>query len=111
MDAPAPLLRVEGLTVHFRIRRGISRKSVDIAHAVDDVTFEMRRGRTLALVGESGSGKTTVAEAILQLTKPTAGRIIIDGTDMSTMSRGERRVQRRRLQIVFQDPTRCLTHA
>lgn len=103
-DTATPLVRIEDLTVHFRIRRGISRKSVDIVHAVDDVTLEMQAGRTVALVGESGSGKTTVAEAVLQLTKPTSGRILLNGRDLNSMSRRERRANRHKVQIVFQDP-------
>ena len=63
---------VEGLTVHFRLRRGWTKKSVDLVHAVDEVSFEVQRGQTLALVGESGSGKTTVAESVLQLNRPTS---------------------------------------
>ena len=59
------LLSVEGLNVHFRIRRGLSKRSDDVVHAVDDVSLEIRRGETLALVGESGCGKTTVARAVL----------------------------------------------
>jgi oligopeptide transport system ATP-binding protein len=99
-----PVVRIENLTVHFRMRRGLSRKSVTIVHAADDVTLEIPRGQTLGLVGESGSGKTTVAEAVLQLNKPTSGRILLDGRDLSQMSRGERRASRRKVQIVFQDP-------
>ena len=100
----APLLRAEDLTVHFRLRRGWSRKSVDIVHAVDDVSFEVHRGQTLALVGESGSGKTTVAESILQLNTPTSGRILLDGLDLSKLSRRERKKNRRKVQMVLQDP-------
>jgi oligopeptide transport system ATP-binding protein len=98
------LLSVEGLTVHFRIRRGVSKKSVQVVHAADDVSFTIDRGETLALVGESGSGKTTVAEAILQLNKPTAGRICFEDRCISDLKGSERRAVQRRVQIVFQDP-------
>ena len=98
------LLSVEDLTVHFRQRRGISGKSVDIIHAADDVSFAIDRGETLALVGESGSGKTTVAEAVLQLNKPTAGRISLDGVGYAEMKARARREMKRHVQIVFQDP-------
>ena len=67
------LLAVDGLTVHFRIRRGLLKRSDDVVHAVDDVSFDLDAGRTLALVGESGCGKSTVARAVLQLNRPTAG--------------------------------------
>jgi oligopeptide transport system ATP-binding protein len=103
-NGDAPLLRVEDLTVHFRLRRGLSRKSVDVVHAVDDVSLEMHRGQTLALVGESGSGKTTVAETVMQLTKPTSGRILLDGLDLSSLSRRKRRASRHKVQMVLQDP-------
>lgn len=103
-NGDTPLLRVEDLTVHFRLRRGISRKSVAVVHAVDDVTLEIHRGQTLALVGESGSGKTTVAETVMQLTKPTSGRILLDGLDLSSVSRRERRESRHKVQMVLQDP-------
>ena len=69
------LLSVHDLTVHYRIRRGLSRRSDDIVHAVDNVSLDVEKGETLALVGESGCGKTTVARAVLQLVEPTTGRI------------------------------------
>ena len=65
----APLLTVEDLTVHFKIRRGLTRKSIDVVHAADDIGFALEKGTTLALVGESGSGKTTVAQAVLGLNR------------------------------------------
>jgi oligopeptide transport system ATP-binding protein len=98
------LLSVEGLTVHFRVRRGLSRKSMLVVHAVDDVSFGIEAGETLALVGESGSGKTTVAEALLQLNKPTSGRVCFEGRGVTEHSARERRDMKRRVQIVFQDP-------
>jgi oligopeptide transport system ATP-binding protein len=98
------LLAVDGLTVHFRRRRGLSRKSVDIVHAVDDVSFVVEHGETVALVGESGSGKTTVAEAVLQLNKPTSGRILFEDVCLTNMRGRARRDMKRHVQIVFQDP-------
>ena len=99
-----PLLSVEDLTVHFRVRHGFSRKSADIVHAVDRVSFEIDRGETLALVGESGSGKTTVAETVMQLTRATAGSATFAGKDLRTLSGRESRELKQRIQIVFQDP-------
>ena len=85
----APLLQVEDLTVHFRIKTGLSKKSADVVHAVDDVSLAIARGETVALVGESGSGKTTVARAVLGLNAPTAGTIPFDGRDLTAL-KGER---------------------
>jgi oligopeptide transport system ATP-binding protein len=104
-----PLLQVEGLTVHFLVKKGLSKKSVDVVHAADDVSFSITQGETLALVGESGSGKTTVARAVLQLNKPTSGTIAFLGRDLATLRRGERRGHMRNAQVVFQDPYSSLS--
>ncbi len=72
--------------------------------AVDDVSFSIRTGETLALVGESGSGKTTVGRCILRLVEPTAGTILFDGSDLLTLSASGLRQMRRNMQMVFQDP-------
>jgi oligopeptide/dipeptide ABC transporter ATP-binding protein len=98
------LLTVQGLTVHFRLRRGSLGKSAEVVHAVDGVSFSIEAGETLALVGESGSGKSTVAEAVLQLNTPTAGTIYLDGIDLTKLSRRDRQAMKSRVQIVFQDP-------
>jgi oligopeptide transport system ATP-binding protein len=100
----APLLAVQDLTVHFKVRRGITRKSTEVVHAVDGVSFTIAPGATLALVGESGSGKTTVAETVMQLTRATGGKVIFDGKDWGTLSGRASRELRRRIQVVFQDP-------
>ena len=96
------IIRVEGLTKEFDIRG--AKKGNDTFLAVDNVSFELRRGTTLAVVGESGSGKSTAANMILQLLEPTAGKIFFDGKDTSTMTRTELFQLRRRLQAVFQNP-------
>ncbi|MEQ1937431.1 ABC transporter ATP-binding protein [Mesorhizobium sp. CN5-321] len=93
-----PLLSVQGLTKHFPARNG------RIVHAVEDVSFEVRRGSTVGLVGESGSGKTTAGRAILRLIEPTSGKALFDGVDLFSLSAKEMRAYRRKLQIVFQDP-------
>ena len=72
--------------------------------AVDDVSLDVRRGRTLALVGESGSGKTTTARLLLRLTDPTSGRIEFDGADITSLHGSELRALRRRMQVVYQNP-------
>lgn len=106
---PSSLLEVVGLTVHFGVRKGLSKKSADVVHAADDVSFTIRQGETLALVGESGSGKTTVARAVLQLKKPTAGTILFQGNDVATLRGASRRSLMRDAQVVFQDPYSSLS--
>ena len=96
------IIRVENLTKEFDIRG--AKKGQDTFLAVDDVSFELRRGTTLAVVGESGSGKSTAANMVLQLLKPTEGKVYFDGEDTSQMSEGELFRLRRRLQAVFQNP-------
>jgi oligopeptide transport system ATP-binding protein len=98
------LLRVEDLVMHFPIYRGVIRRQVGAVHAVDGVSFDIKRGETLGLVGESGCGKTTTGRAILQLYKPTAGHVYYDDTDLTTLRREEMRWMRREMQMIFQDP-------
>src|SRR5581483_2216935 len=106
-EAPAEggvLLEVKELKVHFPVRRGLLRRTVGSVRAVDGVSLELRRGRTLALVGESGCGKTTTGKAILQLIRPSAGAVLFRGQDLAAKSRTELRPLRSAMQIIFQDP-------
>ena len=96
------IIRAEHLTKEFDIRG--AKKGNDTFLAVDDVSFELRRGTTLAVVGESGSGKSTAANMVLHLLTPTKGTVYFDGQDTSTMSEAELFRLRRRLQAVFQNP-------
>jgi peptide/nickel transport system ATP-binding protein len=105
---PTPLLRLEGLQVHFPIRRGVLKRVVGQVRAVDGVDLEMRQGQTLALVGESGCGKTTLGKALLQLIRPTAGRVLMRGQDLTTLGRHALHPYRRHLQVIFQDPYAAL---
>ena len=95
------LLQVEGLKVHFPIRRGLIQRTVGHVRAVDDVSLSIQPGRTLALVGESGCGKTTVGKALLRLIEPTAGRVALVG---ETLGAHNVPTLRRQMQMVFQDP-------
>ena len=99
------LVSVQDLQMYFPVRSGIvfQRKIADIK-AVDGVSFEIRRGETLGLVGESGCGKTTTGRCILQLYKPTAGQVLFEGNDLTTLKGGQLRRFRRRMQMIFQDP-------
>jgi oligopeptide/dipeptide ABC transporter ATP-binding protein len=100
-----PLLQVEDLKVHFPIKEGvIVERHVGDVRAVDGVSFELPRGETLGLVGESGCGKSTTGRAILRLYRPTAGKILFDGTDIAGLEGSALKKMRRRVQMIFQDP-------
>jgi oligopeptide transport system ATP-binding protein len=99
-----PLIQVEDLEVHFPIRRGLLRRQVGAVKAVDGVSFTVKQGETLGLVGESGCGKSTAGRAIIQLYKPTAGRILFEGDDLTALEGRELRRKRRFAQMIFQDP-------
>lgn len=96
------VIRVENLTKEFDVRgaKGAKKKLL----AVDDVSFTLRKGTTLALVGESGSGKSTVANMILNLLSPTSGKVFYKGTDLASLTRRELFHMRSKLQVVFQNP-------
>ncbi|MCM0638200.1 dipeptide ABC transporter ATP-binding protein [Cellulomonas wangsupingiae] len=102
--AAAPLVEVDHVSKVFRLRgRGLLGRSTDFT-AVDDVSFDVPRGRTLAVVGESGSGKSTVARMMLGLLPPTSGTIRFDGADVVQSDRAGEVAFRRRVQPIFQDP-------
>ncbi|WP_412470373.1 MULTISPECIES: ABC transporter ATP-binding protein [unclassified Halobacteriovorax] len=98
------LLEVKNFNKHFPIKGGIFGRTVDWFKAVDDVTIQVRKGRTLGLVGESGCGKTTLGRTILRLLEPTAGEVIYDGINVTNLNKKEMREMRERMQIIFQDP-------
>ena len=96
------VVRVENLVKEFDVRGQKGAKK--ILRAVDDVSFSLRRGTTLALVGESGSGKSTVANMVLRLLEPTSGRVIFEGQDIAQLKGKELFEMRRKVQVVFQNP-------
>ncbi len=98
------LLQVQGLKVHFPIRRGFFQRTVGHVRAVDDVALDIRSGRTLALVGESGCGKTTVGKAILRLIEPTAGEVRLGDTLLASGNAQAMCTLRTQAQMIFQDP-------
>jgi oligopeptide transport system ATP-binding protein len=105
MPSDNVLLHVEKLVKYFPIMRGlIFQKQVGSVHAVDGVSFDIHRGETLGLVGESGCGKSTTGRAILQLQKPTSGKVLFEGVDLVTLAPLELRKMRRKMQMIFQDP-------
>lgn len=104
-NGPTPLLSVTGLVKHFPVKRGvIVNRTVGSVRAVDDVSFEIARGETLALVGESGCGKSTTGRMILRLMAPTEGSIRFQDQEIATLDDDAMRRMRRHLQIIFQDP-------
>jgi oligopeptide transport system ATP-binding protein len=98
------LLEVKNLKVHFPVKRGMFSRAREFVKAVDDVSFSIAPGETLGLVGESGCGKTTLGRAIVRLVEPTAGSVFLEGADITRMNGAALRAQRRRLQMIFQDP-------
>lgn len=99
------LLHVEHLVKHFPIKKGIIfQRAAGAVHAVDDVTFDIYSGETLGLVGESGCGKSTTGRTILQLYRPTSGKVIFEGEDLAALKGETLRRKRRDIQMIFQDP-------
>jgi peptide/nickel transport system ATP-binding protein len=99
-----PLLQVQDLQMYFPNRTGFFGKVTSHVKAVDGVSFDVYKGQTLGFVGESGCGKTTTGRAVMRLIDPTAGKVVFDGVDITTMSMADLRKYRKRFQIIFQDP-------
>ena len=109
----SPILRVKDLKQYYTLERGFiaqlfSRSAPQTIKAVDDISLELYRGEILGLVGESGCGKSTLSRTILQLIRPTAGKVEFLGQDLTALSTSSMQQQRRQIQMVFQDPHACL---
>ena len=109
----SPILHVQNLKQYFTLEANLiqqlfSQQKASVIKAVDDISFDLYPGEILGLVGESGCGKSTLSRTILQLLKPTAGKVEFLGQDLTTLSTSAMRSQRRQLQMVFQDPHACL---
>ena len=98
------ILKVENLKKYFPIKGGFFSKTIGNVKAVDGVSLEVRKGETLGIVGESGCGKSTTGRAILQLLKPTGGKVYFKDQDLSKLSKKEMRALRPKMQLIFQDP-------
>lgn len=98
------LLTVKNLRKYFELGKGFFSKEHQYVYAVNDISFNLRKGETLGLVGESGCGKSTAARVILRLIEPTSGDVIYNGIDILSLSKKEMQLLRRDLQIIFQDP-------
>jgi oligopeptide/dipeptide ABC transporter ATP-binding protein len=112
LTTAAPLLEVSELVTHYPVRRTMAQAATRTqrrwVHAVDGVTFSLRRGEMMALVGESGCGKTSTVQSILGMVKPTAGAIRLNGTDLTGLSERQMRPMRRKVQMIYQDPYESL---
>ncbi len=104
MSADGALIEARDLVKHFTVQATAFRRGGEVVHAVDGVSFDVRRGETLGIVGESGCGKSTLGRLLVRLHEPTSGSIRFDGEDVTRLSRRELRPYRRELQMIFQDP-------
>lgn len=100
----SPLLEVKNLTTRFDVKRDFFGRVTHRVYAVENVSFELHPGETLAVVGESGSGKSTIGKTLQQLIQPTSGEMIFKGRDISAMDAHARRALKQKIQYVFQDP-------
>ena len=98
------VLKVEHLTKHYPIKKGVFSKSDACVHALEDASFEVHRGETFAIVGESGCGKSTTGKCILRLIEPTSGEVILDGEDFTKLKGEDLTRARQKMKLIFQDP-------
>lgn len=101
---PKNLLEIKNLKTYYPVKGGFVKRTIGNVKAVDNISFEIKKGETFGLVGESGCGKSTAGRTILRLLKPTDGQIIFDGKDITKVGGISLREIRRDLQMVFQDP-------
>ena len=108
VERRAPLLRVDGLTCRFRVRRSLFGSRFPTVHAAEDVSFSVGAGEIVGLIGESGSGKSTVGRVIVRLAKAASGAVLFNGEDALAFSGRALKRYRRQVQAIFQDPAASL---
>ncbi|MFC0215920.1 dipeptide ABC transporter ATP-binding protein [Paenibacillus chartarius] len=99
-----PLFELRQVTKHYPYGRSLFSRQKKAIHAVDDVSFSIRKGETFGLVGESGSGKSTLGRVLLHLERPTSGAVLFEGQDLAALSGAQLREQRKQMQMIFQNP-------
>ena len=103
-DTNEPILTVKNLTARFPVKGGLFRRTVAYVHAVEDISFDIKKGQTLSLVGESGCGKSTAGRALIRLVEPLAGSVNLDGQNILELSARSMQEARLNIQMIFQDP-------
>ena len=104
VDMNDVVLKVEGLTKRYPVKKGVFGKAQSFVHALEDANFEVHRGETFAIVGESGCGKSTTGKCVLRLTEPTEGKVILDGEDFTSLKGEALTKARQKMKLIFQDP-------
>ena len=104
MNNSGDFIKIEGLVKRFEMTQKLFQKKPPVVHAVNGISFSIKRGETLGLVGESGCGKTTTGKLVLRLLEPTSGNILINGKNLMELDKVELKSYRREAQIIFQDP-------
>ena len=104
IDEKDVVLKVEHLVKRYPVKKGVFGRAKSSVHALEDVSFELRRGETFAIVGESGCGKSTTGKCVLRLTEPTSGTVYLDGEELTALSGAELTRARQKMKLIFQDP-------
>ena len=104
IDEKDVVLKVEHLVKRYPVKKGVFGRAKSYVHALEDVSFELRRGETFAIVGESGCGKSTTGKCVLRLTEPTSGTVYLDGEELTSLSGAELTRARQKMKLIFQDP-------